>query len=273
MRSSLQSESDRAGFRRILKHVVDRLVCRPHVAWHSSAGGYLMEQGDVILDLSQVDLRPLVKYRLRNGFLQYEQAEQRYISSYLPSEGDVIDLGAGIGFTACVAAREREADCHIVAVEANQALLDAIEQNTRLNGVVNLKTVNAAYESQGNPVSFRVHSDFRSSEIDSPSDARTSHTDSAAGTLITVDGLNLETIVDRFDIGRFSLIVDIEGSESDMILDEIDLLESCCSVMIVEFHEGTNGYEAALETLEPSTFDLVDESDSHNVRVYENTTF
>jgi len=89
---------------------------------------------------------------------------------------------------------------------------------------------------------------------------------------VRVNSLNIEKLIRKYDLSRIALIVDIEGGESDLIMNEIGIIEEKCEVVIIEFHEGyADGVERAKEKMEKSVFDLV--KDHEAISIYFNRKF
>lgn len=60
--------------------------------------------------------------------------------------------------------------------------------------------------------------------------------------------------------------MDIEGGESDLINNELDVLEKNCEIAIIEFHEGySSGVKKAKKNINNSTFELIECVEGINV--------
>lgn len=244
----------------ILDAILDRAISVPHTTLVPVlSGGYIIEQNGVKADLSKTNLSPLIKYRLKKGRLEYEATEVEYINKYLQSEYDVVDLGAGMGFTSCAAGNKINHDRAIIAVEANENLKSTIERNATLNDVTIIPTI-AAYAPRYESVPFFTRGDHRSASIRQDSSETTK-----------VKTTDLSELVTKHNISEFQLISDIEGTEAELI-HEMDLLSSCCRTLIIEIHKQKNpDVIKFVEELEKYGFKQVDSTRS--VSVYRNTDF
>lgn len=242
---------------RIFSAIKDRFVAIPHVfATSSLSGEYLMEQAGIKADLSNTNIRPLVKYRLNTGYLEYEKTEVKFIQEYLPPELDVIDLGAGIGFTACVADRKLNQGRDVIAIEANPKLESSIKYNAGLNGS-SVKVISAGYSPSVGTIEISDKDSYRSNSVyENTSDE------------VEVETTSLVEITNEFSIDSFSLISDIEGSEAELI-QEIELIKSKCHTIIIEIHEEKNSaVKETISRLENEGFRLIDSEE--RVRVFQN---
>lgn len=242
----------------ILGAILDRAIAIPHTKLVSILSeGYIMKQDGISADLSRTDLRPLVKYRLKKGRLKHEEIEISFINKYLNSKYDVVDLGAGMGFTSCAAGNLLDDDSTVVAVEANTNLEAAIEHNAALNDVTILPTM-AAYAPGYESVLFGTEGDYRSASI---------YQDSSE--ITEINTTNLIDLTAEHGIREFQLISDIEGSEAELV-HEMDLLSDYCRTMIIELHKEKNPkVDDLINELRSSGFNQIDSKG--RVAVYQNT--
>lgn len=225
-----------------------RVIAPLHVPLVSRDGTYLMERNGVEIDLAPTRLRPLLKYRMKIGFLDYEAAELDAISTYLDSETDVIELGAGVGYISCVIDQKlSEAPKHI-AVEANPNLIQALKENRERNGA-EFEVRHAAYSPTDEKVTLNIYDDYRSSGVYSKT--------GKAGHEVTVDGVNLASLVEEYDTNRCTLVADIEGVEANLILEEWEILRKHFDTLIIEFHSRNPDTPKAKSKLSDSDFEQV----------------
>ena len=241
---------------------MDRVIAPVHVKFISVATRqYLINSDSIVLDLVDSGLRSLVKYRLRRGKIDYERAESAMIVRHLSRSNDVIDLGAGLGFTSALAGTLLRKGREVVAVEANKRLLPSIIRNGVINGV-RVIGINAAYSTSGEQSLLRVSKrDFRSSSVTLNTGTKTT----------VVPSISLYQIISDQNFSVFSLLVDIEGSEGDLLREELNTLKKHCIVLIIEIHpRKCPDVHTALELLEANGFSLIDADG--DVRVYKNMT-
>ena len=162
--------------------------------------------------------------RIFFGF--YESAEKRMVLKYLPQDLDVIELGGSVGFVSTLIREKIGSNrLHIVA-EPDAKLVLVAEKILKINfGDHKSVVVNSPYGTPGRNLVFEQGA---------------SH---IAGKLIALDSneerhetVSLEFIKQRYGIGRFSLVMDIEGAESMLIYDEPQALTGC-NCIIAELHE------------------------------------
>lgn len=171
-----------------------------------------------------------IEWLLRYGV--YELEETEFVEAYVEPSMDVVELGGGIGYLSCFIDARGDDDRTHVVVEPNQHLLPVLERNRELNGA-SFTTVAAAYASEGELVDLHVPEEFWSASL---------HPVTGEHEIVAVPTVDLETLVERYGLTDVALVVDVEGSEADLLLNELDVVESHCRVLIVEFHD--DGSEA-----------------------------
>lgn len=210
-----------------------------------------IEYGDVTLDIGDEVITPWIKRLICRGYYEHEEAE--LVGTYLESGSDVIELGAGIGYLSCFIDGLLDRSTTQIAVEPNEQLVSLIERNRELNDG-SYELVNAAYSTREGPVELYMPDEFWGGsllEVDD-SDMTTS-----------VEAIDLGTLFDRYDLSEVSLVVDIEGSEIELIENELDLLESRCTLLIVEFHpemssSSSSRVEQVQDKLTDTSFERID---------------
>lgn len=185
----------------------------------------------------------------------YEAEEAELVREYLPSDTDVIELGAGLGYVSCVIEDELDGDRRQVAVEPNPNVVPWLRRTKVLNDA-GFAVREAAYGSESETVRLDVGEAFWT--------ATTSRDDG-----IEVPAVTLLSLREEAGLSTFSLVMDIEGGEYEVLTAEMDLLEACCPVIIVEFHDEGPYASAYADELEESAFELVDGIES--VCVYRNS--
>lgn len=216
----------------------------------------------VTVDVSASPITDEILYSLL--LESYEQEEAKFVREHISSDPNLIELGAGIGYLSCYCDKHINPRTHI-AVEPNPHLQHVIKENKRLNNGT-FELIEAAYSYGLEPVTLSITESFLSS--------RTSKNDGEVKTR----SVNLRTLVDQFDLSTFCLTVDIEGSELDILANEMALLENHCKVIIIEFHdqkkEFADIWQRTVEMrkkLKQSTFTRKDQVNA--VAVFKNTKF
>lgn len=206
--------------------------------------------------------------RTKRGFFEesFEEPELELIDQFVDG-GDVVELGAGIGFVSCfVNERIGEHDTHL-AVEANENLIPTLHENRRLNDCT-FQVEHAAYAPEGGTVDFHLQNQYPSGSVRDERESRSS---------IRVDAVTVEGLAKDHDLTNFTLLADIEGTETDLFRSELQYLEQNCCRVIVEFHSFVprEEYEHTLAALESSAFELEERQSKQNdeyddYRVYRN---
>jgi FkbM family methyltransferase len=163
----------------------------------------------------------------------YEGTEIRFIRQYLilSNDIDVIELGSSLGVLSSHIAKQIRKECRLVCVEANPYLLPAISSNLQRNA-----SHLSSYEVISAAIDYREKDnvDFFISE-----DSTTSCSLKTSTENITVKSITLGQIIESFSINKYVLIMDIEGSEIDLLINDKKSLEQC-EMIIAELHEGTS---------------------------------
>ena len=215
----------------------------------------------VKLDFRNVNVSRHMKIKISDGV--YESEETSFIDKYITSDMDVIDLGGGLGFTACFANQRINSKSTHIVVEANKKLITTIKNNRNINNC-DFEIYHAAYSTKDNLATIEIPKNvwggslFRNTE-----------------NVQTVDTVTLELLMSRFDLSKFALIADIEGAEADLIKNELHILEAYCPILIIEFHHLKDEYTKmkgeiakSKDILEDSSFTKIEETSG--VAVYEN---
>lgn len=207
-------------------------------------------QYGVTLNVDDVPMNNNMRKKLY--YQEYEKTENKLIDSYLSKDMDVIDLGACIGFTSCFANDRLGDDRKHLAVEPNPSVLKALKINRECNDC-NFEIIPRAYS----PID---------SEVDiAPTDrAWSASLYRETYEKVSVDTINLRTLVEKYGLNNPILIVDIEGAEADIIKNELDVLEKNFRLLIIEFHDNKSDLKKeqrekireARQSLENSAFNL-----------------
>lgn len=185
---------------------------------------------DLELEVDDAHLSEPIERGLTRGW--YEVDEVGIIRSAVKPGDRVIDIGAGLGVTAMVAARITGADA-VCAYEANPALIGMLKRNLKRNGL-ELAVENAILlpraQAAARP-SMRLHLGdqfWGSSVLAKP------ETKSAGATDVPTRCLEDVVVAHRANV----LVMDIEGLEVE-IMESADL--SAIETLIVEIHYNIAG--------------------------------
>lgn len=173
---------------------------------------------------------PLVRNSVKASifFRTYEFREVSAIRRYLPSDLDVVELGASIGAVSCQISQRLAPDRKFVAVEAKSSLLEIAERNLKINELANRCTLVCAAiatKDTGEYMQFINGNSNLSGGIGSQHDS-----------FENVPSITLSALLKAHGIGEYALVSDIEGSEAAFILDDVGALKRC-RLLIAELHK------------------------------------
>jgi FkbM family methyltransferase len=161
----------------------------------------------------------------------YEYSERYLIRKWLPRNLDVVELGASIGIISREILIRIEPQMRLVAVEALQKLVDLAKSNIGIKfSSRNWQVEQGAIAYGCDKVAFASGAEHIAGRI------------SGEGTQ-EIKATSLARILDDFGIGEYSLVMDIEGAEHEVLRNDLESLERCRCV-IVELH----GEQAAKDT-------------------------
>lgn len=207
-----------------------------------------IETHGVVVPLVESVISPRMREVLRND--RYERQEVRAIKSLARPDDVVLDLGAGVGVVATIAART-VGDDRVTAVEANPNLIPILRETFRLNGVPGVTLIHGAAMSGPDPndeVRFRLRPDFWASSLD----RRRKDRNSDAVSDVAVPAVDLAGILDELRPTVF--VLDIEGGEL-AVASGADL--SSVRLVIMELHPrvyGASGVERIFSALSAQGF-------------------
>ena len=185
---------------------------------------------------------PAIRTRDKARFLfdRYERPERIIVADYLASSLPVIELGGNIGVVSCVANRRLTDPSKHVVVEANANVLPLLEANRERNSCA-FKVVHAAL-GYGETVDFFVSDD-----------ALASSAVASAERLVKVPATSLRKLIDDAGFSPCTLLCDIEGSEAEMVTNELDTLVQHVAYFFLETHAKIVGPESVAAMLDRLT--------------------
>ena len=210
-----------------LKGFLYSLVTRSRFAW---LVGSLF--GKDVFDMSgrittPVDASPQMRCGIIFG--AYEYSERYLIRKWLPRDCDVVELGASIG----VVSREilnRIAGRHrLVAVEASEELARLAELNIGFRHPTSRwHVLCCAVAYTADEVYFNAGQEHVAGRI-----VTTPQGD--GGLTSKVKARTLSSIISQCSVGEYSLVMDVEGAEHELIAHDKEAL-SKCRCIIAELH-------------------------------------
>jgi FkbM family methyltransferase len=154
----------------------------------------------------------------------YEQAEQQLIAKYLNPQLPVLELGGSIGIISAYIGLVLEPTTLHTIVEANPKLIPILERNAYArDGGKFTRIINAAVSTQADSLEFSVTDDYLGNRIAEGQPAES----------VSVQTINLTRLSEGFE--RYTLIMDIEGAEFDILRNDANGL-STCELAIIEVH-------------------------------------
>lgn len=173
---------------------------------------------------------PLIEDRTRAmlALRLYERAELGFVSKYLRSDLDVVELGASIGVVGSVVLGMLAPGRRLIAVEADPGLAAIARENFRGNAGSAEWTVMVAV------IAYGTHDGLSFVRGASSTGGRLARTGRSDG-----EGIGRQTLSDvlaTHRINRYALIADIEGAEAGILqVDHAALAR--CDQMIIELHD------------------------------------
>lgn len=189
--------------------------------------GNRVSVGGLQFDVSDSCISRGIKGRFVLGL--YEQPEIESIERDLDRSLPVVELGACIGVVSCVTNKFLVDRRQHVVVEANPSLVPIIEKNRALNGGA-FDVVNAALAYDQETVTFYVGRMITASALRG-----------RKGSPITVPTITLAHILQAHHFDRVNLIVDIEGAEYELVMNEPESLSRNVARIFMEVHDSALG--------------------------------
>jgi FkbM family methyltransferase len=181
--------------------------------------------------------------RLRHG--RYEEDELALIDE-IDWETDVIEMGGCLGVLSCILNRRLPPDRHHVILEPSPDAVPLLRSHLKKNRC-EAEVVHAAYHPTREAVVFQ------------PADSTTGGGIAEGDNGEVVPAYSLASLVDEVESSELSLVVDIEGLESELLDAECNTYVDCVSTLLIEFHSIPEQLEAT-ERLRSAGFRLVGES-------------
>lgn len=185
--------------------------------------------GGLAFDLAN----PYIKTFLKGRFLMgsYEPGAERLVAAFVDPALPVIEFGGCIGVISCLTHRRLAEPRDHLVVEAHPFLIETLRANRGLNGC-DFEILHAALAYEGLTIPFWLSPDYFIGSSTRPAAGRQA---------VTVPATTLGTLIATRDPERITLIVDVEGAETELIEREVDLMARVVDTLIVEFHPAAWG--------------------------------
>lgn len=186
----------------------------------------------------------------------YEYPERVLVERWLPPDLDCVELGCSIGIISRVILKKIHSDRKLTSVEACKDLLDLSKKNVSAAGFSDrFIPLHGAVHYQGDFVVFSNHEDHVRGTVRRGA--------LRSGTLTPC--VTLSNALQRATSGPYSLVMDIEGSEFDLLANDLDSL-GMCQTIIAELHGSEASINALKATLAANDFELAEAK--HSVFVF-----
>ncbi len=186
----------------------------------------------------------------------YEFQERTLINRWLPRDFDCVEFGSSIGVISRVILQRLETNRRLFAVEASAELLDLATRNVAAAGFsARFTPIHGAVHYDGNHVVFEEHQEHIRGKI-----AGAGHSKGVITPCVT-----LAQVIQQGGLDRYSLVMDIEGSEFDLIEGDSESLMTCQAI-IVELHGNAESHEGFKKKLGEIGFALMEAK--HSVFVF-----
>jgi FkbM family methyltransferase len=177
------------------------------------------------------------------------------IRRWLPRDADVVELGASIGIVSREILNRIDEQHGLFAVEAVEGLAQLAEANlARLHVSSRWRVLTAA-------VAYNVSEVFFNADQEHVAGRIVGKTAQGDPRVRRVPARTLSSIIDQFDLSDYSLVMDIEGAEHELIAHEKETLSKCRCV-IAELHGNPGDRDVFCQTLEAIGMRLVERKHS-----------
>jgi FkbM family methyltransferase len=183
-------------------------------------------------------------------FRLYEAAEASVTRKKLRGDLDLVELGASIGGITTIALNKLNADRKAVIVEASPSLIRLLRENVRNTSRKNTIIVNAALSYHPSPdgtVRFAAASYNLAGRI------IYDHAENA----VAVRAVTLSELISKYDIGDYVLLIDIEGAEAEILLEDTAALKRCKQI-IVEGDDFHCPFSITIDRMKSAGFKITD---------------
>lgn len=208
----------------MLSRIADKALQSSLIGDAAAKFGRPISRKGITIDPTLENLPPHVITKVLLG--QYEADERSLLKQIISPEDNIIELGGGIGYLSCYINQLLSEPSNHAVVEANPNLIAILKRHKELNNC-GFSVHHNAYSTTKQSVSFAIQND---DHLMGSSRHRTT------AQQIDVETTDLETFSRQSGFDEYCLVADIEGSEQELIRDEIDELVEHCNKLLLEFH-------------------------------------
>jgi FkbM family methyltransferase len=178
------------------------------------------------------------------AFGLYEYPERVLIGRWLPTDLDCVELGCSIGIVSRIILRKLKPMRRLLGVEASAELLDLARKNVSAAGFSSqFFPIHGAIHYDGPTVVFAHH----------PEHIRGKVTGSEQTEGVITPCVTLAQVIHSGGLEAYSLVIDIEGSEFDLVARDVESLVKCQAI-VAELHGDEAAISGFVEDLEKAGF-------------------
>lgn len=188
-------------------------------------------------------------------FEAYEYSERYLIRKWLPEHHSVIELGASIGVISREILHRIDPLQQLIAVEAVPTLASLAQDNIRSsNSSSRWKLLSAAIAYNAQEVSFFADREHIAGKVYRDQNIN-------SGLCLKIQARTLQSVLSEFSLTDYSLIMDIEGAEHDVLSHDLEALAKC-QCLISELHGSNEDKESFCRKLTEIGMTLVERKHS-----------
>ncbi len=229
---TLRKDGLRASLSRRLRWYSDRIrVNNPVVGRIVELLGYRVRLDGLIFSVDTPMITRPHKSTLVFGL--HEMEERELVKRWLPPDLPVLEFGGGLGVVSCLVNRRVKDPTRHIVVEANPAMVPVLRSNRDRNGC-KFTIINKAVAYGRDEVELAVDSEFVGSRVGGATSTSS----------VAVRTTTARALLDEAGFDQAALICDIEGTEADLVSQEIDTLAHRVRFIMAELHPAVIGDEA-----------------------------
>ncbi len=159
----------------------------------------------------------------------YELKERSLVEKML-KDIDIIEAGAGIGLISMYL-KKKTSDKNLVMIEPNKKMNGIIKKNFTLNGFSEDQII---IENYGLSDEIRNNVPFQKFESDMANTISVESLDYNFRKKDTdyIDTININSVIAKYDIKKFQLVLDIEGEEANVLTKNNEWLKNCRTILL-----------------------------------------
>lgn len=208
----------------ITKRIIVNIITNPIVGFILS----FFYKKEIRFQNTLIDVKTLSYKNLASLYFNlYESKEILMVSKFLNSENNVVELGSSIGIVSAQILKKNNGKK--IFIEANPHLIPLLKRNVALNqskSQFDVTIENYVINNENKPVFFMLEKDNLTGKM-----SFNENKDS-----VKVEGINLSTLLEKHNVLSFSLVMDIEGSELELIKLDHTAFKNCKQIL-AEFHD------------------------------------